>query len=85
MSEERVPIDEALPGFAIHPLEDDWTPLQAFVLVKALDEEGEPVWCFRTSEQFNLEELLGALDVQASVLRRKLVRVWEDEDPDYQD
>lgn len=85
MSDERVPIDEALPGFKIHTLDEGWTPLQAFVLIKALDDEGHPVWSFRTSEPFNLEELLGALDVQRETLRRKLVRQWEDCDPDYED
>lgn len=50
------------------------------MLVKSLDETGETAWSFRTSEPLNLEELLGALTVQADVLRRKLVRSWEDED-----
>ena len=83
--DERVPIEEALPGFKIHRLDEGWTPLQAFVLIKALDDEGDPVWSFRTSESFNLEELLGALVVQQETLRRKLVREWEDGDPDYED
>lgn len=52
--------------------------------MKALDDEGDVVWSFRTSEQFNLEELLGALVVQTETLRRKLVRNWEDDDPNYQ-
>jgi len=85
MSEdERHPIAQVLPGFELHPFEDGWTPLQAFILVKALDDEGNVVWGFRTSEQFNLEELLGALVVQTETLRRKLVRNWEDEDSDYE-
>ena len=54
-------METVLPGFTLHPLDDGWTPLQAFVVVKALDLTGEPVWVFRTSEAFNLEELLGAL------------------------
>ena len=83
--DERVPIDEALPGFRLHPLGEGWTPLQAFVLVKCLDEEGDIAWSFRTSEQMNLEELLGALMVQTETLKRKLVRAWEDDDPDLED
>jgi len=55
------------------------------VLVKCLDEEGDIAWSFRTSEQMNLEELLGALQVQTETLKRKLVRAWEDEDPDLED
>ncbi len=83
-SEERQPLERVLAGFGLHPLDEGWTPLQAFVLIKCLNEDGEAVWSFRTSEQMNLEELLGALMVQTDTLKRKLVRVWEDEDPDYE-
>lgn len=57
-AEERRPIGAVLPGSGLHPLDPGWTPLQAFVLVKALDEAGDTVWSSRTSERFNLEELL---------------------------
>jgi len=80
--DERQPIGQVLPDFKLHPLAPGWTPLQAFVLVKSLDEEGGTAWSFRTSEQFNLEELLGALVVQVETLKRKLTKSWEDEDPD---
>ena len=80
--DERLPIGQVLPDFKLHPLEPGWTPLQAFVLVKSLDEEGGTAWSFRTSEQFNLEELLGALVVQVETLKRKLTKSWENEDPD---
>ncbi len=79
--DERQPIGQVLPDFKLHPLEPGWTPLQAFVLVKSLDEEGGTAWSFRTSEQFNLEELLGALVVQVETLKRKLTKSWENEDP----
>ena len=79
---DRKPINEVLPGFSLHPLSEGWTPLQAFVLVKALDEAGEASWSFRTSETFNLEELLGALTVQVEVLRNKLLHQWTDDDSD---
>lgn len=78
--EQREPIEQVLPGFALHPLEDGWTPLQAFVLIKSLDDEGDVAWSFRTSEVMNLEELLGALIVQAETIKRKLARAWEDGD-----
>jgi hypothetical protein len=79
----RSPIAHVLPDFQLHALDEGWTPLQAFVLVKALDSDGEVSWAFRTSEPFNLEELLGALTIQVETLKRKLVRQWEDEDPEY--
>ena len=83
--DERRPVGEVLAGHGIHPLAAGWTPLEAFVLVKCIDEAGGTAWSFRTTHPLNLEELLGALTVQAETLKRKLVRMWEDEDPDYRD
>ena len=80
--DERLPIGKVLQGFELHPLDEGWTPLLAFVLIKSLDESGEPTWSFRTSEPLNLEELLGALTVQVETLKRKLMHQWEDEDED---
>jgi hypothetical protein len=79
-ADDRIAIEEVLPGFTLHPLDDGWTPLQAFALIKSLDETGETAWSFRTSEPFNLEELLGALTVQVEILRHRLVRHWDDDD-----
>lgn len=78
--DERLPIERVLPGHRLHPMDEGWTPLASFNLIKCLD--GDVVWSFRTSEPFNLEELLGALVVQTETLKRKLVRHWEDDDPD---
>lgn len=78
MDEERLPIEQVLPGHRLHPLKEGWTPLASFNLVKCLDEDGDVAWSFRTSEPLNLEELLGALVVQTEVLKRKLTRAWDD-------
>jgi hypothetical protein len=78
-TDERRPVGEVLPGFTLHPLDEGSIPLQAFALIKMIDEDGETGWAFRTSEAMNLEELLGALTVQVDLLRRKLSRLWEDE------
>jgi hypothetical protein len=79
-TDDRVPIQDALPGFKIHPLDDGWTPLNAFVLVKALDASGTSSWSFRTTERLNLEELLGAMVVQVEILKARLVTEWGDDD-----
>lgn len=79
-NEERQPIEDVLSGFTLHPLEEGSSPLQAFVLIKSLDVAAEASWSFRTSEQLNLEELLGALIVQVELLKKKLVHQWDDED-----
>lgn len=37
MSEEGLPIEQALTGLKIHPLNERWTALEAFVLIKSID------------------------------------------------
>jgi hypothetical protein len=76
----RLPIAEVLPGMAIHPLEDGWTPLEAFVLVKSLDEHGQSSWSYRTTHRPNREELLGALIVQTDLIRSELGAQWDNEE-----
>jgi hypothetical protein len=77
--EIRVPVADVLRGLEIHPLEAGWTPVEAFVLVKCLDETGETAWSYRTTNRLNREELLGALIVHSDLLRKELVGEWEDE------
>ncbi len=78
--ERRVPVEQALYGLTVHPLPKGWTPLSAIVLVKCLDEDGEPTWAFRTTEGLNDEELLGTLTVRTELLRRELVDSYYDGD-----
>ncbi len=78
--DDRIPVEQVLPGMSLHPLEPEWTPVEAFVLIKCLDDEGGASWVYRTTAAPNREELLGALVVHTELLRRELVREWEDED-----
>jgi hypothetical protein len=73
----RRPIEEVLPGMQIHPLDPGWTPLEAFVLIKSLDESGDTAWAYRATHRPNREELLGDLIVQTDILRKELVEGWE--------
>lgn len=73
-----VAIGEVLPGQRLHRLERGWTPVDTYVLVKCLDEEGQVRWSYRSSPAVNLEELLGALTVQVERLRTRLVQSWCD-------
>jgi hypothetical protein len=75
--EVRKPIGDVLGGLEIHPLTAGGTALEAFVLVKLLDEAGHTTWAYRTTHQLNREELLGALDVQTALLRRELLDEWD--------
>ena len=76
--EERRPIGDVLSGLGIHPLDDGWTPVEAFVVIKANDADGDTVWAYRTTAPPNREELLGVLMVQTDLLRRELLADWEE-------
>ena len=73
----RVPLQAALPGLEVHPLQPDWTPIEALVLVKCLDEHGVPTWAYRTTSKLNDEELLGVLVAQAELVKRRIAAQWE--------
>lgn len=73
----RIPIDCALPGLQVHPLQPDWTPVEAVMLVKCLDDNGSPTWAYRTTSRINDEELLGVLTVQVELAKRRIAAQWE--------
>jgi hypothetical protein len=75
--DERQPIADVLGPLRLHPLEPGWTALEAFVLIKCLDEHGETSWSYRTTHRLNREELLGALTVHVDLLRRELLDGWQ--------
>ena len=54
--------------------------MEAFVLVKCMDEDGDSSWSFRTTNPLNLEELLGALTVQVELVKRRLLNGWDEVD-----
>lgn len=73
----RIPLYQALGGLDVHPLEPGWTALEAFVLVKCIDESGKTTWAYRTTHLLNREELLGALIVHVALIRKELLDEWE--------
>lgn len=80
--EVRVPVTEVLTGLEVHPLDPGETAVEAFILLKFLDGDGQIRWAYRTTHRLNREELLGALTVQVDVLRKELRDEWDDDLPD---
>jgi hypothetical protein len=78
--DERVPLADVLGDLNIHPLPEGWITLDAFLVINALDEEGQAAWSYRTTSAPNQEELLGALNVQCDLLRRKISAQFEEEE-----
>jgi hypothetical protein len=54
--------------------------VEAFLLIKTLDDEGFPSWSYRTTNRLNREELLGALSVHVAVLTKELRDEWDEWD-----
>lgn len=73
----RVPIAEALSGMEIHPLDAGSVPVEAILLVKYLDDDGEQGWALRTTAPPNRYELLGALEVHRQLLLDGLTEEWD--------
>jgi hypothetical protein len=73
--EERIAASEVLRGLDLHPLDPGETAIEAFVLLKVLDADGDVGWSYRRTNRLNREELLGALTVQVDVLRKATRRV----------
>jgi hypothetical protein len=82
MTDDRIPLEQALPGMQMHPLPNGWMPVEAFLLVKSMDEAGVSTWSYRTSNPLNREELLGVLTVQRRILLDELAAEFGDEQED---
>lgn len=76
-SDGRIPIEQALPGAMIHPLDDDVRYEHVTLFVRTIDPDGDPGWFLRTTSQGNLHEVLGVLTAYCEVLRRDLADEWE--------
>ncbi|MGE3620620.1 MAG: hypothetical protein AB7L84_09170 [Acidimicrobiia bacterium] len=63
----------------LHPLDQGWTPIDAFVLIKVIDGDGQSTWAYRTTGDLNREELLGVLLVHAELIRQQLAADWEED------
>lgn len=75
-SPDRVSLSELFPHATVTPLGEGEAVENAFLLLQCTDSEGERTWSYRTTGQFNLEELLGALTVQVELVRQELLRAW---------
>jgi hypothetical protein len=77
MSETSQPIGNVLRGLVIDPVPDGWTVVDALVVAKCLNAEGEPIWSLPFTEGLNSEELLGTLQIQVELLKRDIIEDWK--------
>jgi hypothetical protein len=78
VSAPNQPIGDVLRGIEIEPVPDGWTVVDALVLAKCLNIEGQPIWSLRFTDGLNSEELLGALQIQVDLLKRGILEDWQD-------
>lgn len=63
-------------GMNLEALPEGWAPVGVVAMFKCLNEEGEATWAFRTSEDLNDEEVLGALVVRVELSKTSLVDAY---------
>lgn len=75
--DQKVGVSLALPGMEVYPLEADFSPKYAYILIKSTDAEDIEQWSIRSTGYLNREELLGVLTVQIERLKAELISVWD--------
>lgn len=55
------PIGDVLKGLEIRPLDDGYTPIDAAVIVKTIDPDGDVCWVTRYTSSPHTVEFIGAL------------------------
>lgn len=80
---ESKPIGEVLNGLTIRPLDDGYTPLDAAVVVKTIDEDGDICWVTRYTSGPHTIEFIGALHSALGGLTHQVEATFvPDEDDD---
>lgn len=69
-------------GMHVPALPDGWTPLEAALVVKALDDHGIERLCSRYSTGLNSWEALGMLTCERDSLSHQLVTSFRSDDDD---
>lgn len=73
-------------GLEGEPMPAGWTPLEAFVVIKALDEDGDVALLTRSTEGVRVWDAVGmltcALDTQRAQSGRQFISDSEDEEGD---
>lgn len=67
-------------GLEVADLPDGFTPLEAIVLVKALDDEGDVTWCRRGTDGLTDEECVGILTADTQRIVNSLNERWMTEE-----
>lgn len=78
----RLPIGEALNGLTIVPLTPGSVALECVVLIKEMDEDGDPSWALRYSETISHVEVIGALAVMDRHERDRFEGNWRKDEDD---
>ncbi len=78
----RLPVGEVLNGLTLVPLDPGTVALECVVIVKTIDEDGDPSWSLRYSETISPVEIIGALDVMHSHQKLQFENNWQPDEDD---
>jgi len=84
---EMVAASEVLGDMELYALPETCVPLDAIVLIKALDEDGDVSWFARYTENISQAEAVGALSIQHQLALQGALDtfVWVGDDEDDED
>lgn len=76
-----------LGSIRLASLPDEAMPLEAIVLIKALNEEGVPCWYFRYSDDLSQMEAVGVLSIAHQLMHDDALNMYvvEGDDADDED
>jgi hypothetical protein len=77
---EYKPAGEVLGSAKLVPLPDSAMVVDAVVLIKAMDADGDVGWYTRFTEDLSTVEAVGALTVACDLERRRALSIYEPED-----
>lgn len=63
-------------GLEVEELPPGYTPLEAVVFIKALDEDGDPGWCRRGTTGLSDEEVVGILTADTQRIVQHINGRW---------
>ncbi|MBK8463575.1 MAG: hypothetical protein IPL36_11230 [Nigerium sp.] len=64
-----------LASLLLKPLPEGRVPVSVIALIKCVDDEGDETWAFRTSENLDYEEALGAVVVRTDLAKAALMEL----------
>lgn len=67
------PLKDVFGDLEVTPIPDSYVPLSCFIMVKALDEDGDVTWIRRSTKDLTQVEELGAIHAARVILEKQIM------------